>query len=59
VVELFRGGDLEAGDVDALRVHPAHNVPDRAVLAARVQGLQADEDAVGVLGGQSPLIVSE
>jgi hypothetical protein len=59
VVEFLRGRDLEAADVDALRVHPAHDVPDGAVLAAGVEGLQAHEHAVGALGGQPRLVVGE
>ena len=43
----------------ALRVHPAHDVPDRPVLAAGVERLQADEHAVGVLGGQTGLVLGE
>jgi hypothetical protein len=59
VVEFFRRRHLEAGHLDALRVNPAHDVPDRAVLAAGVKRLQAHEHAVGVLGGQPGLIVGQ
>ena len=43
----------------ALGVHAAHHVPDRAVLAGRVERLQHDEHAVGVLGGQALLVLGE
>jgi len=41
VAELRRRRDLETADAHTLRVHPAHDVPDRPVLAACVQRLQA------------------
>jgi len=34
-------------------------VPDRAVLAARIQRLQAHQHPVGILRGQPPLIISQ
>jgi hypothetical protein len=43
----------------ALRVHPAHHVPDRAVFAAGIQRLQADQHPVGVLRGRPPPVVSQ
>src|SRR4051812_6919568 len=46
-------------DDDALRVDAAHHVADRAVLAARVERLQNDQEAEGVLGGQTRLEVVE
>jgi hypothetical protein len=59
VVEVLGRRDLEAVDRDALRVHPAHHVPDRAVLAGRVHRLEDDEQAVCVLGGEACLQVVE
>src|SRR3954447_4486061 len=59
VVELGGGRPAEAVDDDPLRVHAAHHVPDRAVLAARVERLERDEDAVGVLRGEARLVVVE
>ena len=50
VVELLRRGDLEAADLDALGVHAAHHVADRAVLARGVHRLEDHDDPVGVLG---------
>ena len=40
VAEFRRGRRLETGHADSLRVHAAHHVPDRAVLAARIDRLQ-------------------
>ena len=45
MVELLRRRDLEAVHVDALRVHAAHHVADRPVLARGVERLEDDEDA--------------
>ena len=59
VVELLAGRDAEPVHDDALRVHAAHHVPDGAVLAAGVQGLQHQQDAVGVLGREARLVVVE
>ena len=59
VVELLRRRRPEAVDDDALRVHAAHHVPDRAVLAARVERLEHHEHAVGVLCGEPRLVVGE
>ncbi len=42
---------------DALRVDPAHDVADGAVLAGGVEGLEHDQHAVGVLGGETSLIL--
>ena len=50
---------LEAAHMDALRVHAAHHVPDRAVLAASVDALQDDQDTAGGLCGQPRLIVGQ
>ena len=59
VVELLRRRDLEAADLDALRIDPAHDVPDGAVLAGRVHRLEHDDDPVRVLGGQTHLVLGE
>ena len=54
--ELLARGHLEAADVHSLRVDAAHDVTDRAVLAGGIEPLQAQEQAVGVLGGQAVLV---
>jgi hypothetical protein len=59
VVEFLGRGCLEAVHVHALGVDPAHHVPDGPVLAAGVQGLQADQHAVGVLRGQAGLVLGQ
>ena len=59
MVEVLDGRDLEAADLDTLRVHAAHDVPDGAVLAGRVHRLEHHEDAVGVLCRESGLILGE
>ena len=57
VVDLLGGGHLEGVHGDALRVDAAHDVADGAVLAGGVEGLEHDQDAVGVLGGEASLIL--
>jgi hypothetical protein len=59
VVKVLRRRDLEAADLDALRVDAAHDVADRAVLAGRVHRLEDHDDAVGVLGGEAHLVLGE
>ena len=59
VVEVGAGRDLEAADLDALRVDAAHDVADRAVLAGRVHRLEDHHHAVGVLGGQAHLVLGQ
>ncbi len=59
VVEILARRDLEAADLDALWVDPAHDVADGAVLAGRVHRLEDHHDAVGVLGGKTRLVVGE
>src|SRR5665213_580861 len=46
VRELGRGRDLEAMDVDTLRVYARHHVFDRAVLSRRIRPLKYDENRV-------------
>ena len=46
-------------DLDALRVHAAHHVADRPVFATGVQRLQHDQHPVGVLCGQSGLVLGQ
>ena len=46
-------------DLDALRIDAAHDMPDGAVLACRVHRLEDDDDAVGVLGSQTHLVLGE
>src|SRR5208337_3465333 len=50
------GGLLEAGNTGALRIEGAEDVIDRAVLPARVEGLQDDQDRVFVLGVKDSLL---
>ena len=59
VIELLGGGDLEAVNRDALRVHAAHDVPNRAVLPGSVKRLDADEHAPRVLGSETGLVLGE
>ena len=59
VVELLRGGDFEAVHDDTLWVDATHHVADRAVLARGVECLQHDQEAVGVLGCESVLVLGE
>ena len=59
VVEVLARGHLEAADLDALRVDPAHDVADRPVLAGRVHRLEDHDDAVGVLGREPHLVLGE
>ncbi len=48
MTELFGGGLLEGGHVGAQGIHGAKHVAHGAVLAARVHGLEDDQQ--GVLG---------
>src|SRR4051794_18887698 len=57
VVELLHRGDLEARHLDALRVDPAHDVLDRAVLPGRVEGLDDDEQRRPVLRREPCLVL--
>src|SRR6266496_3437067 len=60
VVSQFLGRRrLETVSVDTLRVHTAHHVADRAVLASRVDSLEHDKDSVGLLRGQAVLVFRE
>src|SRR5450759_4317868 len=49
VTFFFRGGSLESGDLDPLRVEVADHVGDGAVLASRVHRLQHDQQRSLVL----------
>src|SRR3954464_3986939 len=59
VVELLRGGRPKTMHDDALRVDAAHDVPDGAVLAAGIECLKRNQQAVCVLRRESRLIVLE
>src|SRR5262245_2287053 len=59
VVEILARGNLEAVDLDALRVDAAHHVLDRAVLAGGVHCLEADEHAIVVLRREPRLVLGE
>src|SRR6266536_1643844 len=60
VVSQFLGRRrLETVSVDTLRVHTAHHVADRAVLASRVDSLEHDKDRVGLQRGQALLVFRE
>ena len=59
VLQVLGGRYLEADDGDALRVHAAHDVLDRPVLAGRVHGLQYDQQRVAVLGRQACLVFGQ
>ncbi len=50
---------LETADAYPLRVHAAHDVTDGAVFAGRIEPLQAQEQAVGILRGQALLVLSQ
>ena len=50
---------LERRHVHALRVEPAHDVPDRAVLAGRVHRLEDDQQRPAVLGIEALLQLAE
>ena len=59
MVELLGGRDLEPAHVDTLRVDAAHDVSNGSVLAACVERLQTYEHAVGVLCGESRLVLRQ
>ena len=59
VVHVLGGGDLEAADADALGIHTAHHVTDRAVLPGGVDGLDDHQERLGVLSGQPRLVLAE
>ena len=59
VVEVRGRRDLEAVDLDALGVDPAHDVADRPVLAGGVHRLEHDDDAVGVLRREPHLVLGQ
>ena len=59
MVELLGRGGLEAVDLHTLGVHAAHDVANGAVFARCIHGLEHDDDAVGVLRGQPPLVLGE
>jgi len=48
VLELLGGGLLETEHLTALRVHPGHDVADRAVLAGGVHALEDDQQGAVV-----------
>ena len=58
MVELLRRRHLETMHGDALRVHATHHVTDRPVLTRRVERLQDDQHAVGVLRREPGLILA-
>ena len=59
VIELLGRWHLEAVHRDALRVHPAHHVADRAVLSGGVQRLQHHQHPPRVLSSQPGLVLRE
>ncbi len=59
VVQLLGRGHLEAADPYALGIDAAHHVADRPVLAPGVDGLEAHQHAVRVLGGQPVLVLGQ
>jgi hypothetical protein len=59
VGKLFRRRLLEGADLHPLRVHSAHHVLDRAVLAGGVDALQDQQDAERVLRGEPVLVLGE
>ena len=59
VVELLGRGLLERVDAHALRIDAAHHVPDGAVLARGVHGLEDDQQPICVLGGEFRLQFGE
>src|SRR5690348_12182962 len=59
MVELLGRRDLEAVHRDSLRVDTAHHVPDRPVLARRIEGLKYDEHAPRILSGEPLLILRQ
>ena len=59
VIKLLGRRRLETRHMNTLRVDAAHHVSDRAVLAGRVDRLQHDQDAIGVLRGQPVLVFGE
>ncbi len=59
MAQLLRRRHLEAVDLHPLGVDAAHDVTDGPVLASGVDPLQADENGVGVLGGEPGLVISE
>ena len=52
-------GSLKLWTCDSLRVDAAHHVPDRAVLAGRVESLEAQQEGIAVLRGQLDLVGGE
>ena len=59
VRELFRGRLLERTHADALRVDALEDVPDHAVLPARIHPLEDDEEAASSVGVEQLLEVVE
>ena len=59
VIELLGRGHLEAVNGDALRVHPAHHVADRPVLAGGIQCLQHHQHPPRVLSRQPSLVLGQ
>ena len=59
VIKLLRRRDLEAVDVDTLRIHAAHHMTNRPVLARRIQRLQHDQHAPRVLRRQPRLVLGQ
>ena len=59
VVELLRRGHLEAVHRDTLRVHAAHHVADRPVLAGRIQRLQHHQHPPRILSRQPSLVLGQ
>jgi hypothetical protein len=59
VRQLFGRRLLESRDLTALRVHGAQDVIDRAVLAARIHSLKADEERRATIGVEQLLELPE
>ncbi len=59
VVEFFRRGLLERGDLAALRIDARHDVLDRAVLAGCVHGLENEQQRPAILGVEDVLLLRE
>ncbi len=52
MIEFFCAGNLETRDLNTLGVNAGHHVLDRAVFTRCIQGLQDDQQGVGILGVQ-------
>jgi hypothetical protein len=59
MVQFFLGWRFERPDLDALRIHPGHDVLDGSIFAGGIHGLKNQQQAPAVLRRQNVLQIAQ